>query len=101
MADIDFGELLEGATSALKELDEDPDVIAGKVELANQAVAYARSIAPEDSGDYKAGIGVYQNGTDVGVEFADPISNIIEYGSEDTPEFAVRQRTEDHFNGMA
>lgn len=80
-------------------LENSPEVLAGKLELANEVVEYARSISPEDTGEYKDGIKVRRYGsTGVGVVWTDPKSNIIEYGSEDTPEFAVRARTEAHFN---
>lgn len=76
-----------------------PDVLAGKIEQAKKVVAYAQSISPVDSGKYKKGIKVRRYGrTGVGVVWTDPISNIIEFGSNDTPEFAIKAKTEEHFN---
>lgn len=86
-----------------RELDEylesAPDIVQAKLELANEVVEYARSISPEDEGTYKKGIRARRRGrTGVSIEFSDPKSNLIEYGSEHNPEYAVRARTEDHFN---
>lgn len=79
-------------------LESSPDVLAGKLELAEEVVDYARSISPEDEGDYKDGIKVRRHGrSGVGVHWTDPKSGLIEYGTEDTPEFAVRRRTIEHF----
>jgi len=81
-------------------LENDPDILAGKLELANEAVSYAKSIAPEDQGDYKDGIRARRYGrTGVGIEFTDEKSNLIEYGSVNNPEYAVRSRTIEHFGG--
>jgi hypothetical protein len=79
-------------------LEDDPDILAGKLELAEDVVDYAQSIAPVDSGEYKDGIRVRRYGkSGVGIEFSDPKSNLIEYGTEDTPAFAVRAKTIEHF----
>ncbi len=81
-------------------LEDAPEAIEAKVELGTQVVEYARSIAPEDQGDYKDGIVVIRRGkSGVGVDFTDEISNLVEYGTEDTPEFAVRARTIAYFGG--
>lgn len=82
-------------------LESAPEVLAGKIELANEVVDYARSISPEDEGDYKRGIRVRRRGrTGVSVEWTDEKSDLIEYGTVDTPEFAVKARTEAHFNNQ-
>lgn len=79
-------------------LESSPEVLAGKLELAGEVVDYAQSIAPVDTGAYRNGIRARRYGkTGVGIEFSDEKSDLIEYGTEDTPEFAVRQRTEDYF----
>jgi hypothetical protein len=79
-------------------LENSDDALQAKLELGGEVVEYARSISPVDRGTYRDGIKVRRNGrTGVGIYFTDPISNIIEYGSEDTPEFAVLARTEAHF----
>ena len=75
------------------------EVIAAELDLAERAADYAKAIAPEDSGDYINAIRVVRNGDVVAVVFDDPAAHIIEYGSIDTPEFAVRARTESYFNG--
>ena len=81
-------------------IESDPDILAGKLELANEVADYARSIAPEDSGEYKDGIKARRYGRNgVGVVFSDPKSHLIEYGTVDTPAFAVRARTIEHFRG--
>lgn len=81
-------------------LESSPDILSGKVELAEEVVEHAQSIAPEDSGEYKAGIKVRRYGRNgVGVVFSDPKSSLIEYGTSDTPEFAVMRRTIEHFQG--
>lgn len=79
-------------------LETSEDILAGKMALAQEVVDYAQSIAPVDSGDYKAGIRVRRYGkSGVGIEFSDPASSFIEDGTEDTPEFAVMRRSIEHF----
>jgi hypothetical protein len=83
-------------------LDGDPDIIEGKLELAEEAVDFAKSISPGDSGDYRDGIVARRHGRGVGIYFTDPKSNLVEFGSIHNPEYAVRARTEEHFrNGGA
>lgn len=78
----------------------DPDIVQGKIELANMAADFARSIAPVDTQAFQDGIVVRRSGaTGVGLHFTDPDSGVIEYGTEDTPEFAVMRRTIEHFGG--
>lgn len=79
-------------------LENSPEVLQGKLELANEVADYARSISPVDSGDYRDGIKVRRHGrSGVGVHWTAEHSNIVEYGSEDTPAFAVRAKTVEHF----
>lgn len=81
-------------------LENDPDILAGKLELANEAVDYAKAISPEDEGEYIDGIRVRRYGkTGVGIEFTAEHSNLVEYGSINSPELAVRARTVEHFGG--
>lgn len=80
-------------------LEDDPDVVKVKSGFADEVVEYAQSISPEDSGEYKNGIRKRRRGNGFSIEFTDPKSNLIEYGTEDTPEFAVRAKTEAHFQG--
>ena len=79
-------------------LETSEDILAGKMALAQEVVDYAQSIAPVDSGDYKAGIRVRRYGkSGVGIEFSDDASAFVEYGTEDTPEFAVMRKSIEHF----
>ncbi len=79
-------------------LETSEDILAGKMALAQEVVDYAQSIAPVDSGDYKAGIRVRRYGkSGVGIEFSDPASSFVEYGTEDTPEFAIMRKSIEHF----
>lgn len=80
-------------------LEGDDEVIQYKVAVANQAVEYAKSIAPVAEGDYRDGIRVGRRGNSgVAVEFSDWKSHFVEFGTEDTPPRAVRARTETQFN---
>ncbi len=74
------------------------DVIAGALELAQRVADYWRSISPVDTGAYQDSIEVQRAGDNVYVVATDPQAHIIEYGSEDTPEFAPRARTEAYFS---
>ncbi len=79
-------------------LANDEDILAGKMALAQEVVDYAQSIAPVDSGDYRDGIRVRRYGkSGVGIEFSDDASSFVEYGTEDTPEFAVMRKSIEHF----
>ena len=81
-------------------LEGDPDILQGKLELASEAVDYAKSIAPVDDGDYRDGIKARRYGkSGVGIVFTAEHSNLVEYGSENNPEYAVRARTIEHFGG--
>lgn len=81
-------------------LEESPTVLQGKLELAAEVVDYAQKIAPVDEGDYRDGIRYRRNGkTGVLIEFSDEKSDIIEYGTEHSPEFAIRRRTVEFFGG--
>lgn len=67
--------------------------------IANEVVPEWQDNAPVDTGTYRDSIEVTQSasaGKGV-VSATDPISNIIEWGSVDTPEFAPRARTVEHF----
>jgi hypothetical protein len=73
-------------------LEGDDEVVKAKVDLAQDGVDYAKSIAPVDTGYYRDHIEVQRRG------FNDPKAAIIEYGTEDNPAFAIRAKTENHFN---
>jgi len=79
-------------------LETSEDILAGKMALAQEVVDYAQSIAPVDSGDYKAGIRVRRYGkSGVGIEFSDDASSFVEYGTSDTPEWAIMRKSIEHF----
>lgn len=77
---------------------ESDEVVAATMEVAQRAAEYWRSIAPEDSGEYKDSIHAARYGNEVYVQADDPKAYLIEYGTVDTPEFACRARTEAYFN---
>lgn len=83
-----------------------PEVKAAKVKLAEEAAAYWRSISPvgtpaesdDHPGQYLASIEVkVTDKVKVGTD--DPIAHLIEYGTVDTPEFALRIKTQEAFGG--
>jgi hypothetical protein len=74
------------------------EVKQAKIALATEAVAYWQDIAPVESGEYRDSIHVAEYGDEVYAQADDPKAGIIEYGTEDTPEFACRARTEAYFN---
>lgn len=98
MADTDAVDTILDVFDGTDRAELEAEILAAKLELAEEAADYWRSIAPEDTGEYKDSIEVVQDGNEVSVVAQDPKSNIIEYGSVDTPEFACRARTEEHFN---
>lgn len=76
------------------DMDEDGSLTDAKIAMANEGVAIARSKAPVDTGEYRDGIQVGRRGaTGVGVEFTNWKSRLIEWGTEDTPEYAVAAQT--------
>lgn len=78
-------------------LENDDEVIAYKVAVAQQGVQYAKSIAPVDEGDYRDGIRVGRVGNSgVEIEFSDWKSHWVEFGTEDQEPNPVRARTENH-----
>ena len=84
------------------QLAADPDVNAGLDEfMESEVVPEWRSNSPVDSGAYVDSVQVTKRaqGGKGQVGATDPIANIIEYGSNDTPAFAPRAKTEAHFNG--
>src|SRR5688572_12536812 len=78
---------------------ESEEVLKGKIELAEKAAAYWRRISPEDTGAYIDSIEVQVKGNDVRVSATDEAAEYIEYGTEDTPEFAPRAKTQARFAG--
>lgn len=79
-------------------LENSEDLLEGKLELAGEVVDHARSISPEDTGDYKDGIVARRHGrAGVGVHWTAEHSNLVENGTEHTPEYAIKARTEEYF----
>jgi hypothetical protein len=70
---------------------------------AKEMQAYAVSISPEDTGEYIDSFEINRVDRDGlpgrSLSNTDPIANIIEYGSNDTPEFGVLGRTAHAFGG--
>lgn len=97
MAD-DLASMLEGQFEELKaagEYDEALDEF-----MADEVVPVWKGFAPIDTGEYEDSIQVTQPAQagkgEVGA--TDPKANLIEYGTVDTPEFAPRLKTVEHFN---
>jgi hypothetical protein len=73
-------------------------------ERVGEMKSYAISISPEDSGHYKESFEVEKIEREDGLpgrrlSNTDEIANLIEYGTVDTPEFAVLGRTAAQFDG--
>ncbi len=88
-------------------INNDAAIIAAKLELAQAAAEYWRSIAPvgdpaddPNSGAYRDSITVEQDGDNVYVVAKDYKAHWIEWGTETMDEFACRARTEEHFNSQ-
>lgn len=60
-----------------------------RLEIAAQIAAEARASAPVETGEYRDGIHVAQQGERVFVEDSDPEAGYKEYGTVDTPAHAV------------
>lgn len=89
----------------LAEQQQIAEITRAAQERADTVCDYARSISPQDSGEYKDAWHVERGpDTDDGlptfrVVNDDDKANLIEYGTVDTPEFAVAARTAAHFAG--
>ncbi|MGQ9348947.1 HK97 gp10 family phage protein [Mycolicibacterium gilvum] len=87
-------EFIVGLRQHIAEQDSEGNLTDAKVEMAKEGVAIARAKAPVDEGDYRDGIQVGRRGASgVGVEFTDWKSRLIEYGTQETPEYAVAAKT--------
>lgn len=78
-------------------LEIDANVIADKLEFANEVREYWQAIAPVDTGAYRDGIVVQRFGKDVYVTATSDDAGFVEYGTDRTPEYACRARTEARF----
>ncbi len=87
-------DFIVGLREHIVEQDRAGGLTDAKVEMAKEGVAIAKSKAPVDEGDYRDGIRVGRRGASgVGVEFTDWKSRLIEYGTDDTEEYAVAAQT--------
>jgi hypothetical protein len=75
-----------------QEIEREVEYRAGKMRVAEEVVNTARSIAPVEEGDYKAGLREIHEGPRVYVSGTDWKSHFIEWGTVDTPTFAVIRR---------
>jgi len=74
------------------------EVKQAKLDLAAEAVDYWKGIAPVDKGAYRDSIHVAVYGDEVYAQADSDEAGYIEYGTERSPEFACRARTEAYFN---
>ena len=70
----------------------------GRFELAKDAAEYAKSIAPEETGEYANSIAASRDGSRVIIRFGAAHSNLVEYGSVNNPEYGVVRKTIEHYN---
>ena len=78
------------------------EVLRGKIELAEKAAEYWRSVSPVDTGEYRDHVKVVVDGDDVQIINDDDKAAYIEYGtggSSPTPEFAPRAKVQARFRG--
>lgn len=73
------------------------EVLKAKIELAETAAEYWRSISPVRTGAYRDSIQVDVDRDVVRVIAADDAASYIEFGTEDTPEWACRAQTSAKF----
>lgn len=95
---MDLGDLIPDLD---KQLANDRDVNAQLDDfMEDEVVPVWRDNSPVDTGEYRDSIRVTKRarGGRGQVGATDPKANLIEYGTEDTPEFAPRAKTEAHFN---
>lgn len=76
-----------------------PELLPAKVKLAEKAAEYWRRIAPVETGQYRDSIHVEVRGEKVRVVADDEAATYIEFGTNDTPEFAPRSKTSAKFAG--
>ena len=76
------------------------EIRAAEIALAERVAEYWKDLALEhkDTGEYIDSINVVKDGDTVAVVASSDIAHILEFGSEDTPEYAFRARTESYFN---
>lgn len=96
-------EIARQIEAAIKEQDQ-AELVAAVDVRAEEMKTYAESISPEHTGKYKSSFEIRKEDRDDGLPGrmlvnTDEIANIIEYGSNDTPEFAVMGRTAEAFGG--
>lgn len=101
MPELSDGAALVAIERAIREhARTSSDTRDGIGDIVDEAVDYARDIAPVDEGEYKDGIDgdvVFRNGAWRGrITARDFKSRFIEYGTVDTPKFGVLRRTREH-----
>lgn len=97
-----------------REIESSAKVLAEKVKKAEEVAAFAKSIAPIETGKYAAGIEVQRRRNRVRVVATAWYSHFVEYGTgpdtkkgskfgpdTPTPEFAVFARTAAAFGGTS
>lgn len=97
-----------------REIQGSAEVRRAQIAKAEEMAAYAKSIAPKDTGNYAAQIEVKKKGRKVRVGAMAWYSHFIEYGTgpdtkegspfgpnTETPEFAVMARTAAAFGGTS
>ena len=90
-----------GAARTTKNVIDDAVVAGtaeGRLELAKDAAEYAKSIAPEETGEYANSIAARRDGSRVIIRFGAAHSNLVEYGSVNNPEYGVVRKTIEHYN---
>lgn len=100
MSDKDLASQFEREIEVIA-IDGDFDQDITKV--AAQFIELWKENSPEDSGEYKDSIQVINEaeGGEIQIGATAEYANIIEYGSEDTPEFAPMRRTVEQINNLS
>lgn len=85
-----------------KAIREDAEVQRGLDELAEEVKAYWAQISPTDTHIYQNSLVIRKRRDKDGnpvrrVTNTDPKANLLEYGTNDTPKFAVRAKVEAAF----
>lgn len=98
---MEFSEMVSPEELA-KAIRTEGKIRVGLDVLAQQVKSYWQSIAPINSGRYAGSIRIKKAKDKEGnsirrVGTNHPAAHIIEYGSNDTPAFAVRAKVEGHF----
>lgn len=74
------------------ELEREGTLVPDERAAADAIAAYAKTIAPVDSGAFQASIRVSEDGHDVAVYSDVAYAPYLEFGTSDTPTFATLRR---------